>query len=68
MCCKIHVLTMENKIPKKVTKYFRIVCALVTLALTCWCLVKLIKNEDVSLVGFVHLTRVDGPLIVLNCF
>ena len=53
-CYKIHVLTMENKIPKKVTKYFRIVCALVTLALTCWCLVKLIKNEDVSLVGFVH--------------
>ena len=45
---------MENQLPKKITKYFRIICALVTLTLTCWCLVKLIKNEDVSLVGFVH--------------
>ena len=27
-----------------------------------------LNAESVILVGFVHLTRVDGPLIVLNCF
>ena len=51
---------MENQLPKKITKYFRIICALVTLTLTCWCLVKLIKNEDVSLVGFVRFNDDEG--------
>ena len=51
---------MDNQLPKKITKYFRIICALVTIILTCWCIVKLIRNEDVSLVGFVNFNEDEG--------
>ena len=55
---------------KKIIKYFRIICALATFALTCWCLVKLIKNEDVSQIEFVNFNdNKDRPYPSLTiCF